>query len=249
MYTIKEVADFSKISTRTLRYYDQIGLLKPTDHNDAGYRLYDNEAVDLLQQILFYKHLGLGLQDIQDIVQSNDFNRKRALKEHHEALKLEMKRIGTLIHTIENTLLYMEGELNMSNKDKFEGFKTSLIKDHEEKYGQEARKLYGDAVDVANKKIMEMTEMEYENLEAMTDKMHALFKEACQSGDIESEVATEACQLHVKWIQHYWTEYSKAAHIGLVEMYVSDERFKAYYDKIHDGLAVFIRDAVKKHLE
>lgn len=83
-YTVKQLAKIAGVSPRTLRYYDEIGLLKPARINSSGYRIYEKEQVDLLQQILFYRELGVSLDKIKDIIYSPDFNEIEALKEHHK---------------------------------------------------------------------------------------------------------------------------------------------------------------------
>ena len=245
MYTIKKLAAIANISTRTLRYYDEIGLLKPTSYTESGYRLYDEVAVDMLQQILLYKTMGMPLTEIHQVIYKIDFNLKEALLNHKNALLEEENRIKTLISTIDKSLRHMEGE-SMNDKEKFEGIKAKMIEENEKEFGEEARALFGDKVDASNKKIMNMSEKDLDDVTNLTEKMNQTFIKAMETND--DELTNRACGMHVSWIKHYWDSYSKEAHIGLVEMYVMDERFKAYYDKQKEGLAVFVRDSIKKYL-
>lgn len=87
-YTIQKLAKMAGVSTRTLRYYDEIGLLKPARINSSGYRIYGQKEVDLLQLILFYKELDVGLEDIGKIMTSGSFDALRTLKEHHAKLMI-----------------------------------------------------------------------------------------------------------------------------------------------------------------
>jgi len=248
MYTIKEIADLSNVSTRTLRYYDQIGLLKPSNYLESGYRVYDSAAVDKLQQILFYKSLGLDLKAIKSVLDDDRFDEKCALKSHHQKLTLELERIQKLIKTVEKTLLHLEGEIIMTDQEKFEGHKKAYIDENEKKYGQQAREKFGSSVDASVQKLSEMDEKEFNSLDKLTKSMNLKFKEAKQQGSIDTNLAKEAASMHVKWIKSYWNTYSKAAHIALVEMYVSDERFNAYYENIEPGLAQFVCETVKNYL-
>jgi DNA-binding transcriptional MerR regulator len=91
MYTIRKLAAIANISTRTLRYYDEIGLLKPTSYMESGYRLYDEVAVDMLQQILLYKTMGMPLNEIHQVIYKIDFNLKEALLNHKHFLQEEEK--------------------------------------------------------------------------------------------------------------------------------------------------------------
>lgn len=143
----------------------------------------------------------------------------------------------------------MEGKGMMTDKEKFEGFKSSLIKENEEAYGQEARALYGDHFEESNNLIRQMDPEAYNEMETLNDEMLALFKLAFDLDDPSSDEAQMACGMHKKWLQYYWSHYSKEAHLGLVEMYVADSRFSEYYDKIKKGLALFIRDAMKVYLK
>ena len=124
-YTVKQLADLAGVSTRTLRYYDQIGLLKPAGTTEAGYRLYGAVEVDRLQQILFYREMGMELEQIREIVNSPDFDLKEALLSHRDSLLRKRNRLDQLLETVERSLAGLEGRIKMSDKEKFEGFKSS----------------------------------------------------------------------------------------------------------------------------
>jgi DNA-binding transcriptional MerR regulator len=130
-------------STRTLRYYDEIGILKPARINSSGYRIYGQKEVDRLQQIMFYRELGVSLENIKDIVTSPSFDGAAALKEHHEKLLEKRNQLDLLIANVEKTIALTEGRINMSDKEKFEGFKKNMIDENEKKYGKEIREKYG----------------------------------------------------------------------------------------------------------
>lgn len=100
-YTIQELAQLSGVSTRTLRYYDEIGLLKPARTNEAGYRFYGQWEVDMLQQILFYRALDMKLATIQAIIQAPNFQHAEALKTHRAALLQRKEQLETILQTVE----------------------------------------------------------------------------------------------------------------------------------------------------
>ncbi len=100
MRTISQVAELTGISTRTLQYYDEIGLLKPTELTKSGYRLYDDEAMQKLQQILFFKELGFKLKEIKELLQKPDFDRIKAFKRQKELLLLKRNRTDRLIQLL-----------------------------------------------------------------------------------------------------------------------------------------------------
>lgn len=105
-YTVSELGKLSGISSRTLRYYDEIGLLKPARINDSGYRIYGKDEVDLLQQILFYRELGISLAEILNIIYNPDFNHIHALKNHHINVKKKRTQLDELISTVEKTIVF-----------------------------------------------------------------------------------------------------------------------------------------------
>ena len=163
-YTVQKLGKLAGISTRTLRYYDEIGILKPARINSSGYRIYGQEEVDRLQQILFYRELGVSLESIKDIVTSPSFDGVNALREHREKLLEKRKQLDMLIANVDKTIALTEGRIKMSDKEKFEGFKQKMIDDNEKKYGKEIREKYGIAVEKSNEKLKNMTEEQYDEL-------------------------------------------------------------------------------------
>lgn len=244
-YTVQKLGLLAGVSTRTLRYYDEIGILKPARINSSGYRIYGRPEVDRLQQILFYRELGVSLEEIKEMVTSPVFDADRALWEHRERLLEKRVQLDALIANVDQTLAERKGTITMSDKQKFEGFKQKLIDDNEKQYGEEIRAKYGaDQVDKSNKKIKGMTEKEYAEVEQLSESIHTTLAEAFATGDPAGELAQKAADLHRQWLSFYWDSYSKEVHAGVAQMYVADERFKVYYDKDQPGIAEFLRDAV-----
>lgn len=244
-YTVQKLANLAGISTRTLRYYDEIGILKPARINSSGYRIYGQAEVDRLQQILFYRELGVGLDSIKNIVTLPSFDGAIALMEHREKLLEKRRQLDLLIANVEKTIAFTEGGTKMSDKEKFEGFKQKMIDDNEKKYGQEIRSKYGkDTVDKSNAKLKNMTQEEYDQVTNLAKQVEDTLSEAFATGDPAGELAQKAVDLHRQWLSFYWPQYTKEAHAGLAQMYVDDERFKAYYDKNQPGTADFLRDAI-----
>lgn len=244
-YTVQKLGKMAGVSTRTLRYYDEIGILKPARINSSGYRIYGEKEIDRLQQILFYRELGVGLESIKEIITSPSFDGIAALREHREKLLEKREQLNMLIANVDKTIAASEGRIKMSNKEKFEGFKQKMIEENEKKYGKEIREKYGDeAIDKSNKKLKGMTEEQYAEFEKLEKMIIETLKSAFKTGDPASELAQKAADLHRQWLSFTWHSYSKEAHAGLAQMYVDDERFTAYYDKNQPGLAAFLRDAI-----
>lgn len=244
-YTIQKLARLAGVSTRTLRYYDEIELLKPARINSSGYRIYGQAEVDLLQQILFYRELGISLEQIKAIITSPSFNSALALKQHREQLLDRRRQLDVLIGNVDKTIAMHEGRISMTDKEKFEGFKQQLIDENEQKYGREIREKYGnEKVDQSNLKFRGMTEEQYEKMTHLEKEFKRTLAEAYRTGDPASEIAQRAADLHKQWLCYSWNEYSAEAHAGLAQMYVDDERFTAYYDAEQSGTAQFLRDAI-----
>jgi DNA-binding transcriptional MerR regulator len=244
-YTVNKLAKISGISARTLRYYNQIGLLSP-ERTENNYRIYTGEQVDKLQQILFYKELGVSLNEIK-ILLEDGYYREKALQNHLSELRKRKTQIDKLIENVSKTIASMKGVTVMKDKEKFEGFKQKLIDENEQKYGNEIRKNYGDkTVDTSNAKFKGMTAEQYTHIEKLSEELNTALAAAYKTGDPGGEPAQKACALHKEWLCFFCPDgtYNAEAHMALAQNYVDDARFTAYYDKIAPGCAVFLRDAI-----
>jgi DNA-binding transcriptional MerR regulator len=122
-YTVKQVAEMSGVSVRTLHFYDETGLLPPAYTGDNGYRFYEAPQLLTLQQILFYRELGFGLKDIRRILGRPDFQQLAALRSHREVLEASLARTRRLLETIDATIDHLEGRTDMTGEQLFEGFR------------------------------------------------------------------------------------------------------------------------------
>lgn len=246
-YSIGELSKLAGISTRTLRHYDAIDLLKPAYVEENGYRVYSEDEVKMLQQIMFYREFGITLEEIHAIVNSSEFDRLKALETHYQHLKSEKDRISQLMNTVENTIKIYKEDLTMSKKE-FEGFKKQQIKANEEKYGEEIREKYGDdVIDSSNKKFGNLTQEQYERIEKLNEEISEALVNAVPEGKPESAEGKRVAELHKEWLIMVWPDdlYSEEAHIGLAQMYTQDERFKKYYEDITEGAADYLYEAIK----
>ncbi len=249
-YTIQQLADLAGISTRTLRYYDQIKLLPSVRAVQSGYRIYGEREVDALWQILFFKELGFELSTIAEIINDPSYDCLKVLEEHLRTLKQKELQIQSLIHTVEKTIRKERGEIAMTDQEKFESFKKDMIDENEAKYGKEIREKYGeDTVAESNRKMMNLSREDYDKMTAISEKLQSKLAKAVKAGeDFKSDCGKEIALLHREWLTFTWPKYSAEAHRGLGEMYVADERFTAYYDQEVAGCAQFLRDAICHHM-
>jgi len=229
---VKEVADLVGISVRTLHHYDNIGLLTPETTSDSGYRIYSDDNLETLQQILFFRELGFPLKKIKEIIYSSSFNREEALEMHRRMLLKKRSQLDKMIQTIDKTMQHTKGEINMSNEDKFAGFDFS-----HNPYEQEARERWGDeAVEGSNAK---------ENKEAFQEEFNAIYRDlaAIRHEEPDSDIAQKGIKLWYDFLNKIGN-YSMDAFESLGQMYVADERFTKNIDQFGEGLAVFMRDAM-----
>lgn len=244
-YTVQKLAQIAGVSARTLRYYDEIGILKPARISSSGYRIYGQGEIDRLQQILFYRELGVSLENIREIVTAPSFDGAKALKEHREKLLEKRVQLDVLISNVEKTIALTEGRITMTNKEKFKGFKQKLVNDNEAKYGKEIREKYGDStVEASNQKVLGMSQEQYDEVTKLAAEVIETLHDAFKTGDPAGELAQRAADLHRQWLCYFWDSYTKEAHAGVAQMYVDDPRFTAYYDEKQPGTAKFLRDAV-----
>ena len=246
-YTINQLAELTGLTTRTLRYYDQIGLLKPMRKGNNGYRYYGELQLDRLQQIMFFKQRGFELKQIKQFLSDPDYNAEKTLEEHLRSLEKEKENLELLIQNVKSTILSLKGEYEMSDKEKFEAFKRAQIEENEAKYGSEIREKYGDEeVEASNRKMLNMTEEQYESFKSLEDEIKVLAAKAVKDGQQpEDLIGKELTQKHKEWLMFTWKQYSSDAHKGLAKMYICDERFKSYYDSETEGCAEFIQKAIE----
>lgn len=248
-YTISKLARLAGVSTRTLRYYDEIGLLKPARVSSNGYRIYGQFEVDRLHHILFFRELDVDLETITAIMNDPNYDKQEALQQHLRQLVQRRSRLDQLIETVKRTIAHEKGEYSVSNEDKFKAFKEQWVRDNENKYGEEIRRKYGEStVQASNERFRGMSEEDFKAMQAAEKDIFNYLAQGLAIGDPSSEPAQAAAAKHKEWLLYSWPQYNKEAHAGLVDMYVADERFKAYYDKTGEGAAEFLREAVLLYL-
>lgn len=248
-YTVKTLAELSGVTPRTLRWYDRLGLLKPSRFTQAGYRLYGPAEVDRLQQILFYRELEVPLADIGAMLDDPNFDRQSALEGHLRALSDRRARLDDLILTVQQTLKEAKGEITMKDEEKFRAFQKEAVEANEARYGKEVRGRYGDtAVNDFNAAFLSMDREEHHTWEALGVEINAALAAAVRAGeDPAGAEGQRIAALHARWLCFGGQKYDPARHAGIAELYPADERFATYYDGEVPGCAVFLRDAVRAY--
>ena len=239
MFTVKQLSKMAGVTPRTLHHYDDIGLLKPSQVGENGYRYYGEEALIKLQQILFYRELDFPLEEIRRIMGRRDFDLLGALQSHREALQKKSARLSQLLATVDNTIQHIQGEKLMSQKDLFEGFS----EEEQEKYAQEAEQMYDpETVRESNRKWKSYSAAKKEAILAEGRQVYEDMITAMPKGASSPEVQA-VVERWRKHMDHFWTP-SLEQLIALAGGYNDDPRFKANFDKMHPALAEFMREAV-----
>lgn len=244
-YSAKRLSKIAGISVRTLHHYDEIGLLKPAIRTNARYRLYGENELLKLQQILFYKELDFSLKEIIDILKDPDFDLSEALKGHKQALITRQKRISMMLKTIDKTMLNLKSKTMITNEELYEGFSTEKIT----KIRNEAIEKYGEEkVETSENYLKKLTNEQLEQLKnEQTNIFESLFN--LSDKDPESEGVQMEIARHYNNIRKFWgTDGSSDSqwreYKGLGELYIADEQFTMIDGKTQPGFARFLSKAM-----
>lgn len=239
MYSIKEIADLAGVTTRTLRYYDQLGILVPAEIADNGYRFYDRKNLLELQQVMFFRELDVPIKDIQHMLNQPDYQPVSALEKHRGGIITQVERLNKLLDTLDNTIASLQGEHKMADKELFEGF-------DETQYEGETRELWGDT--------SQYKESQRKWSSYSKDQKEEIKQEG---GRITLRMVTENpgvkpddpdVQAAVAEYYDYLNKYFYSCEVeflrGLADMWVQDPRFAVNYERIREGGSVFVQEAV-----
>jgi DNA-binding transcriptional MerR regulator len=244
MFTVKQLSKLAGVTPRTLHHYDDIGLLKPSRVGDNGYRYYGEEALLRLQQILFYRELGMPLDEIKKIIARRDFDILKALESHKQSLSKQIERMNRLLHTVDNTINHLKGNKAMNEKGLFEGFS----EEEQEKYAVEAEQMYDpETVRESNRKWKSYSAAQKEAILAEGKSIYADMIAAMPKGAESKEVQAIVDRWR-KHMDYFWTPNLEQL-VALAEGYNNDPRFKANFDKMHPDLAAFMGEAVKLYVK
>jgi DNA-binding transcriptional MerR regulator len=253
-YTVKELAQLSGVSVRTLHFYDEIGLLKPARVGENQYRYYEEEQLLALQQILFFRELGFELRKIQAVVGRPGFDRVEALRAHREVLLKERARMGELVRTIDQTLDKLKGgkrmKTKMKDKDLYQGFAPEKQAEYEE-YLKNRFGVDNQAWLESQKKVKKFTKADWEKNGKEWDAIcRDLATQLAKRAAAGSAPVQAVIRRHHSWLKKFWTPNRKS-YAGLGEGYTGFEWKKAFvaHDPEHPKLALFMADAMRVFAE
>ena len=230
---VKEFAELTGVSVRTLHYYDEIGLLKPSEVDaQTGYRFYDEKSLERMQEILFYRELDFSLKTIRQIISSPDYDKQQALTRQRKLLLAKKERLERLIDALDGL---GKGEDLMKNE----------YEDLKNKYAEEVKQRWGNT---AAYKEFEQRHTDYNKAAVLLDAVFEEFAELNRSGiSPDSEPAKIMVEKLQQCITNNFYTCTDEILAGLSEMYVADERFRKNIDKHGEGTAEYISKCIKNY--
>lgn len=246
LYTVKQLSNLADVSVRTLHYYDEIDLLKPSKVAANGYRYYDDDALMRLQQILFYREIGLELMQIKEILDSPGFDLLAALRSHRAVLHEKINRLQNLISTVDNTMMHLRGETTMSKKRLFEAFSDETQKQYE----REARLEWGpDIVNQSIKLWNSYTPQQKQKIGEEGEQIYVDLVAALEAGKAPQDSEVQA--IFVRWHEHMRYFYEPTLEIlrGLGEGYNTHPGFIKTFTKLHPDLPGYLQAGINQYVD
>ncbi len=244
-YTVNQLAQLAHISVRTLHYYDEIGLLKPSSVMKNGYRFYEEKEFIRLQQILFFRELEFTLDDIKRMLNRPNFSVLEALRDQKKLMQLKQTRLTNLVKTIDKTIRAMTKNQKMDKEEMYDAFKDDEVKEYQEEV--KARWGSTEAYKQSQTKVNNMTKKEMDKLKEDGKKFTEELAKAMDK-PIHSKEVQALIQKHYDSINFFY-DCNLTMYGNLARMYVEDPRFKANYDTVKPGLAEYLQKAIQYYTE
>lgn len=241
--TVGSVARLAGVTVRTLHHYDEIGLVSPSERSDAGYRLYQRHDLERLQEVLFFRELGFGLEEIGAIVGRPDYDRAQALARQRELLVAKADRLTDLVDAVDRAIRAQETGMNLTNEEMLEVFGDFDPTEHQ----QEAQERWGetDAYRESARRTARYTKEDWLAIQAEGSEINTAFIALMEAGTpADSEEAREVAERHRAHLSKWFYEVTPEIHAGLGAMYVADPRFTKNIDKAGEGLAAYMSAAI-----
>lgn len=241
--TVGRAAQLAGVTVRTLHHYDEIGLVVPSQRSQGGYRLYGRREIARLQEVLFFKELGFGLEEIKDIVTRPGYDRATALRRQRELLETKAGRLLTMIEAVDAAVDAERRGTTMTNEEMLEVFGDFDPAEYEE----EVRQRWGDtdAYRESAARTARYTKQDWQQIGRESGEINDAFIELMQAGTpADSAEAMDVAERHRAHISRWFYECTPEIHAGLGQMYVADQRFTDNIDKAAPGLARYMSEAI-----
>lgn len=231
-YSIQQFAKLSGVTPRTLRYYHELGLVVP-QVSANGYRAYTSADADRLQKVLMFSELGFALKDIGELLDAPAAVQLDALNAQQSVLAEKLNRLAQSQLRLELTRQNLQGDMQMSDTEKFSAFKQAKLAENNALYGQEVVEKYGvEEKQEADQHFAGLTEAQYTKMQTLEAQLKAGLLAYLSAPQLPSAVAQQVFEAHRDWLQTATPQYSSAMHHGIVQMYLADSRFADYYTKL-----------------
>lgn len=243
-HTVSQVARMAHVSVRTLHHYDEIGLLKPSGRTANGYRLYGEEDLARLHQILLFRQLGFSLEAIRRLLDDPTFEQRDALLSQRALLVEQTRKTEAIIRAVDKAIEALEGGRAMSRDEMFDGFEEF---DHA-RYEAEAKERWGhtDAYEESARRTKRYKKEDWARIkaegEAIVEQLAKLLERSV--GPEENE-AMELAEAHRRHIDRWFYPCSRMMHTGLADLYMADARFQDYFERRREGLTEFVVAAIR----
>jgi DNA-binding transcriptional MerR regulator len=246
-YTVRELAELSGITVRTLHYYDQIGLLKPSYVNEAGYRFYAQQQLVLLQQILFYKELNFDLKQIKEFMTDPNFDLLSSLKNQKNLLLNNRTKIEKLITMVQETITALEKKSILKEQEMFAGFDAEKQRGYEnemvEQYGSDVQEHINKSyqnIKSWNKSDWDRIKMQADNINK--ELVYLLERQALPDAETVQKIIKD----HYNWICLFW-QPNATSYAALADLYTTHPDFKKLYAQYHPNLGDYLAAAMKHY--
>ncbi|MGW6142089.1 MerR family transcriptional regulator [Streptomyces sp. NPDC055140] len=242
-YSVGQVAGFAGVTVRTLHHYDEIGLLAPVGRSHAGHRRYSDADLDRLQQILFYRELGFPLDEVQSLLDDPAIDPREHLRRQHRVLTVRIEKLQKMADAVEHAMEAQKMGIQLTPEERFEVFGD---KDPEQ-YQEEAEQRWGntEAWAESQRRAATYTKEDWQRIQAEVDDWGRRYAALVAAGEQPSgEAAMALAEEHRQHVSQNYFEVSYEMHVCFGDMYVADERFKAFYDSMGEGVAEHLRDAI-----
>jgi DNA-binding transcriptional MerR regulator len=243
-YPIGEVAALAHVSVRTLHHYDKIGLLRPGGRTGAGHRRYSTDDLRRLREILFYRELDFGLDEIGAMLAEPGKGAEAHLRTQHRMLRERVDRSRALLRVLEKEMEARKMGISLTPEEQFEVFGTDRVGGE---WADEARERWGDtdAYRESQRRTTSYSKADWVRLKEEADAGLRAFRDALRAGTpADSPAAMALAEEHRQFLTRWFYDCGYDMHRGLAETYVADERFRKTYDDLAPGLAQYVHDAI-----
>jgi DNA-binding transcriptional MerR regulator len=246
-YSVGELADLAGVTVRTLHHYDEIGLLQPGVRSSSGHRRYGRPELVRLREILGYRELGLGLEAIRAILDTDE-GLGEHLARHHAMLKQRLERLQVVLEDVERMMEKEGSGMQLTDDEMFEVFGDFDPAQHE----AEARDRWGgsEAYEESARRTASYSKDDWLTIQREAADIEDRFRDAMANGESAAgDTAMTVAEEHRAHIGRWFYDCPPQLHRALGEMYETDERFAAHYEARMDGLAAYVSRAVSANAD